>query len=204
MSPNYRSHLKSLFFSSFESIFVVSLNYCRFGFAGHLWIQNSIVQSFEHLEITEQQFTTWTSNNCFPFSIHKFVSDIKLHQKKSLAWRQHTLDIQWLELQVVPSPLISTMHLSNNQNQWNTSKNKLCRLVGVLRLLVGVLRRFIFVSLGFKIHAEKMHPKDASFKWSCVIQPNSLFDVHFTCYFGNNHPNHWLWKYYGIVVSYRR
>ena len=111
MSPNYRSQLKSLFFSSFESIFVVSLNYCRFGFAGHLGIQNSIVQSFEHLEITEQQFTTWTSNNCFPFSIHKFVSDIKLHQKKSLAWRQHTLDIQWLELQVVPSPLISTFRI---------------------------------------------------------------------------------------------
>lgn len=58
-----------------------------------------------------------------PFSIHKFVSDIKLHQKKSLAWRQHTLDIQWLELQVVPSPLISTMHLSNNQNEKHPKQN---------------------------------------------------------------------------------
>jgi len=32
---------------------VIALNYRRFGFAGHVGIQNSIVQSFEHFEHIE-------------------------------------------------------------------------------------------------------------------------------------------------------
>ena len=157
-------------------------------------IQNSIVQSFEQLEITEQQRTTWTSNNCFHFLFINLFPTSSCTKRNLWRGDSTRLTFSGLNYRYFPAPWsppctfriikIHEKHPQKNYAVWS----------GFLRLLVGVLRRFIFVSLGFKIHAEKMHPKDASFKWSCVIQPNSLFDVHFTCYFGNNHPNHWTIK----------
>ena len=194
MSPKYRSHLKSLFF------FVVWIHFRRFVELSSfrfcwppwdskfncavIWASWNYRTAVHHMNIKQ----------LLPFSIHKFVSDIKLHQKKSLAWRQHTLDIQWLELQVLPSPLISTMRLSNNQNPWKISQKNYAVWSGFYAFWLG------FYAVSFSFHWDsKFMPRR-----SCVIQPNSLFDVHFTCYFGTITQIIDYKKYYGIVVSYRR